>query len=404
MAQTAALDLSNSAASVVRLAKILVAELKAIRIVEKGGTPPDALTSVFWGSWSSVLKAAAAIGDSPLNILYNFAYTTYADLQTTEFEADRARLGIPFAKEEPSGFPNDIALAYASVLRSQYPVKPAFQPRWAFWVTALGGYGRANGDPASGVPTLTSRAFGSTVGAEYQFSPNTKAGIALSGTGSTWGDAAGGSGASNAVNVNLYGAMRQDRVYISGWLNANDNWINTTRFTGGDEVVGKFAAQSYGARLEGGYRYPVAGTFGVTPYAGLQVQLVHLPAYNEIDLAGGGMGFNYSAMDGTDTRSELGTRFDTTQTVSAGTVTWTARAAWAHDWLNNFGVGSVFQAVPTTTFVANGATLLPEDSALLTLEAKLALASKWSIAAKFDSQLADGFQTYAGIATLRYVW
>jgi outer membrane autotransporter protein len=401
MVDVASFYVGNSNPDLARLAKVLVAELKAIRIVEKGGTPPDSLTSIFWGNWGSVVSLAKSNGISPPAQLYQLAYTTFQDLHDS---AEYYALLTPFAEEEPSGFPDDIALAYASVLQTPLPKTPPFQPRWAFWASALGGYGTTSGNPANGTSTLTSRAFGSTVGAEYQFSPNTKAGIAISGIGSTWGDAAGGSGTSNAVNVNLYGTMRQDRAYVSGWLNANDNWMNTTRFTGGDEIVGKFAAQSYGARLEGGYRYPVASTFGVTPYAGLQVQLVHLPAYNETDLAGGGMGFNYSATDGTDTRSELGARFDTSQILTSGIVVWSARAAWAHDWLNNFGVGSVFQAVPTTTFLANGAALLPKDSALLTLGTKLALASKWSIAAQFDSQLADGFQTYAGTATLRYAW
>jgi hypothetical protein len=404
MAQEAALNVSNTDPESARYAKVLVAELKAIRIVEKGGTPSDALASIFWGPWSSVVTAGNAIGDTPLNMLYNLAYTTYASLLTAASNAARARAGLNFTEEQPSGFPDDIALAYASVLRSPPPATPAFHPQWSFWASAIGGYGRMNGNPASGTTTLISRAFGGTFGAEYQFSPNTKAGIAVSGTGSNWGDAAGGSGTSNAANVNLYATTRQDRAYVSGWLNVNDNWLNTARFTGGDEVVGKFSAQTYGARLEGGYRYPVMATFGVTPYAGLQLQYLHTPAYNETDLAGGGMGFSYGAMNGTDTRSELGARFDTTQIVNLGIITWSARAAWAHDWLNNFGVGSVFQAVPTTAFVANGAALLPTDSALLSLEANLALASKWTIAAKFDSQLAEGFQTYAGTATLRYAW
>jgi Autotransporter beta-domain len=411
MASAVSANLSNTNTYTGNLAKILRAELKAIAIVEKGGTPPDSLTSVFWGTWDQVVAQAQNDSLTPEEELFQFAFTTYGALYSqltigAQIDAYFASHPVapPFAEEEPSGLPGDIALAYAAVLKKPPPQRPVFQQRWTFWASALGGYGRTSGDPASGTGTLQSRTFGSTIGAEYQFSPNTKAGIAFSGTGSTWGDAAGGSGSSNAVNVSLYGTVHEGRAYVAGWLNAADNWINTTRLSGGDQIVGKFSAQNYGGRLEGGYRYQTFESIGITPYAALQLQDIHLPAYSETDLAGGGLGFNYGAMNGTDTRSELGARFDTSRIVEGGKLVWSARAAWAHDWLSDFGVGSIFQAAPTTSFVVNGASALPKNSALLGLDGDLVLISHWSVGAKFESQLAGDFQTYAGLGTLRYTW
>ena len=91
-------------------------------------------------------------------------------------------------------------------------------------------------------------------------------------------------------------------------LDASTNWFNATSFATGDDVVAKFNAQSYGGRLEGGYRYAVAPLSGVTPYAAVQLQYFRTPSYSETDLSGGGLGANYGATDGTDTRSELGAR------------------------------------------------------------------------------------------------
>ena len=169
-------------------------------------------------------------------------------------------------------------------------------------------------------------------------------------------------------------------------------------------MTGSYRAQTYGGRLETGYRYAGPLPIGVTPYAAVQLQYVHTPAYAETDISGGAMAFSYNASDGTDTRSELGVRFDTDQIVSMGTIVWSARAAWAHDWLSNFGVVSTFEAVPTVSFTANGAALLPKDSALLTLRGDLRLISAWTVGAKFSGQFADGYDTYAGMATLRHAW
>ena len=55
----------------------------------------------------------------------------------------------------------------------------------------------------------------------------------------------------------------------------------------------------------------------MTPYAALQVQDFHTPGYSETDLTGGGFGLTYASMNATDTRSELGARFDNLQGLMA---------------------------------------------------------------------------------------
>ena len=48
----------------------------------------------------------------------------------------------------------------------------------------------------------------------------------------------------------------------------------------------------------------------MTPYAALQAQSFRTPTYSETDVTGGGFGLTYNARTATDTRSELGARFD----------------------------------------------------------------------------------------------
>src|SRR6202035_1043991 len=95
-----------------------------------------------------------------------------------------------------------------------------------------------------------------------------------------------------------------------------------------------FNAQSYGGRLEGGYRFGMP-VIGITPYAALQTQWFHTPNYRESDLTGGGFGLAYNAMTANDTRSELGARFDNLQALNGMPLLLRARVAWAHDWVDN---------------------------------------------------------------------
>jgi outer membrane autotransporter protein len=141
----------------------------------------------------------------------------------------------------------------------------------------------------------------------------------------------------------------------------------------------------------------------VTPYAALQSQYFRAPSYSETDLTGGGFGLNFNAMNATDTRSELGARFDDLTTLNGMPLALRASAAWAHDWVNNPALDAVFQALPGASFIVNGA-VPPKDSALASAGAELHVTKNWSLAAKFSSEFASGSQTYAGTGTVRYRW
>lgn len=195
-------------------------------------------------------------------------------------------------------------------------------------------------------------------------------------------------------------------AYVSAALAFANNWFTTNRIAIGDQLAASFAGQSYAARVEAGYRYGMlvdSAIVGITPYGALQAQLFHTPSYSETDLTGGGFGLTYNATTATDTRSELGVRFDNLQIVDDMPLALRARAAWAHDWLSNSSLTAVFQALPGASFIVNGATA-PKDSALATAEAELHLTANWSLLAKFDGEFASNSQTYAGTGTARYTW
>jgi outer membrane autotransporter protein len=217
-----------------------------------------------------------------------------------------------FAPEQQASFPPDVALAYAALVKA--PPKPKFEQRWTVWGAGFGGSNTTNGNATIGSNNVTASDFGFAVGADYHYSPDTLLGFALAGAGTNWGLAQNlGGGRSDAFMVGGYGITHFGPAYLAADAAFANHWFSTSRTALGDQLTARFNGQSYGARLEAGYRYamPVNGAIvGVTPYAAVQGQWFHTAAYNETDNTGGGFGLSFGAMNAHDTRSELGGRFD----------------------------------------------------------------------------------------------
>ena len=125
---------------------------------------------------------------------------------------------------------------------------------------------------------------------DYHFTPDTAAGFALAGGGTNWGLANNlGGGRSDAVQAGIYGIHALVPPVWRRVAFAN-HWFTTNRVALGDQLTASFVGQSYGARVEGGYRYAPLPMLGVTPYAAIQAQDFSTPRYSENDLSGGGLG------------------------------------------------------------------------------------------------------------------
>lgn len=312
---------------------------------------------------------------------------------------------IGFAPDQQASFPPDIALAYASALKA--PPKQTIDQRWTAWGSGFGGSSTTNGNAAVGSNDVTARNYGFASGMDYHFTPNTMAGFALAGSGTNWGLAQGlGGGRSDAFQVGIYGKSYFGPAYVAAALAFTNNWFTTNRLALGDQLTAKFRGESFGGRLESGYRFVVpssAGRFEISPYAAVQAQSFHTPSYSETDLSGGGLGLSFNARNASDTRGELGTRFADMTAVNGMPLILRARLAWAHDWVDNPVLNAVFQTLPGASFVVNGAPL-PTDSALASVGAELHVTTRWSVLAKFDGEFAKSSQTYAGTGSLRYSW
>ena len=117
-----------------------------------------------------------------------------------------------------------------------------------------------------------------------------------------------------------------------------------------------------------------------------------------------GFGLTYNSRTGTDTRSELGSRFDYVAAYYRDAVlTLRGRLAWAHDWVSDPTLTPVFQTLPGASFIVNGATPA-KNAALASAGAELRLLNGVTLLAKFDGEFANHSQTYAGTGTVRWTW
>jgi autotransporter-associated beta strand protein len=373
-----------------------------------GALPPNFLT-VFGLSGGGLANALSQLsGEASVDAEFvAFQQTSqFLNLMLDPYVDGRLGSGgvqpMGYAPEDKPAAAADFAGLYGSAL-DPAPRLP-FAGGWTTWGASYGGANSTTGNTTVGSSSVTTDVFAVVGGMDYHITPDAIVGFALGGGGTNWGLASGmGTGRSDAFQAGAYAATRSGPAYLSAALAFANNWFTVNRGALGDSLRATFAGQSYGARLEGDYRFGLLPAFGVAPYAALQAQAFHTPNYTENDLTNGGFGLSYAPTTATDVRSELGARFDSPTLIDTMPLVLRARVAWAHDWVSDPSLNAAFQLLPGTNFTVYGAAI-PQNSALASVGAQLFITSHLSVLAKFDGEFAPGSQTYAGSGTVRYAW
>jgi uncharacterized protein with beta-barrel porin domain len=298
--------------------------------------------------------------------------------------------------------------AYPAIFRKA-PTAAIYEPRWNVWAAGFGGSQTTNGDTTLGSSDTTSRIAASAVGADYRFSPDTVAGFALAGGGTSFSVTNGGSGRSDLFQAGAFVRHTEGAAYITaaaayGWQDITTD--RTVTVAGLDRLHAEFNANAYSGRVEGGYRFlsPWIGGIGITPYAAAQATTFVLPAYAESALVGtNAFALAYNATSVTDTRSEVGLRTDKSYALSNAILTLRGRFAWAYDFNPDRSIAATFQTLPGASFVVNGAAQA-HDSALTTASAEVKWMNGWSAAATFEGEFSEVTRSYAGKGVVRYQW
>jgi outer membrane autotransporter protein len=220
-----------------------------------------------------------------------------------------------------------------------------------------------------------------------------------------------GGGTSDAFMAGIYGKYGAGPGYVAGAVTYSNYWMSTARIVtvaGFDQLKADFNADSWGGRLEGGYRLP--GSFWMTnwtPYAAIQGQSFHTPNYGEVATAGSNQfALNFAGRTATAYRGEIGLRSDKVMAVdNGGQLNLFGKLAYAHDEISNPAAAANFTtlglgAAPFTVFGARPSRNL----ALTTAGAEWRLVNGLSFMVKFDGEFGDRSETYAGTGRIRYTW
>ncbi len=313
----------------------------------------------------------------------------------------------------PTAFADE-ALAYAprdafGMVTKAVPRAPAFAARWNVWTAGFGGSQTTDGSIAQGSNTTTSRSYGFAVGADYLWAPQTVVGFALAGGGTTFSVANAGTGSSDMFQAGAYVRHTTGSAYVSaaaayGWQDVTTD--RTVTAAGFDRLRARFHANTFSGRIELGSRFawPEMNGIGVTPYAGLQMTVLDLPAYAESLAAGAGnFALTYAARTVTAPRTELGLRSDKAFALDGALLTLRGRAAWAHDTNTERSAQATFQTLPGASFVVNGAAA-SRNTALTSASAEVTWLNGFSLAATFDGEFSETTRSYAGKGVVRYAW
>lgn len=386
------------------------------KFTENGGTLPSGILALYGLNGNALLNALSqASGEAGASVAPSTfqAWNQFFNMIFDPFTPNRGFAAggsaMPFAAE--GALPSDATrLAYAAVtpkdgrgLANQALPYVAAGERWSVWGGGYGGKATTGGDATLGSHDTTSQTYGIAAGAERKVTPDTLFGFALAGGGTNFslGSALGG-GRSDLFQAAAYARQTWGAAYFMGALGYGWQDVLTNRVVTSDTLEASFNANTFTGRVEGGWRFGTAT--GVTPYAAVQVISIGLPGYNEHATSGSnGFALAYDKRWETQTRSELGARFDRAIFVQDGRLTLHGRTAWAHNYSETNIASATFLSLPGASFTVNGAR--PDaDSLLMSAGAEFSWRNGFALAGTFEGEFASNTESYAGKGTLRYRW
>ncbi|MGH6876511.1 MAG: autotransporter-associated beta strand repeat-containing protein, partial [Rhizomicrobium sp.] len=171
-----------------------------------GGTLPANFYDIYSLSGADLRTALTRLSGEPATGAQQGAFQLmdeFLGLMLDPFADPRRAHGfggaLGYAQEQPAALPPEAALAYASATHGRYRSDSSFDRPWGIWTTGFGGSGPIHGDAATGSHDTNVGTYGIAMGLDYRFSPDTVAGVAVSGGGTEWSLASNLGGGSSDV-------------------------------------------------------------------------------------------------------------------------------------------------------------------------------------------------------------
>jgi autotransporter-associated beta strand protein len=376
------------------------------RFVEGGGTPPAAFDALLNMSGARLTNALDQVSGQPAAAGQEAAYNASNQFMTAMFDPFAYGRGLAGSSAMgDASKPAPPGRSSLGALSAETPRDVLSDPHLRYWGTVYGGNTSTNGSGGAG--DTSSRTYGIVTGADYMLSPDTMLGFALGGGQSSFGVSDGlGGGDANMVQTGIFAKHDIGAAYVFAGLSYTYQDVTTNRtvtVSGSDELEAKFDANTFGGRIEGGYRYATPFV-GITPYAALQVTQINLPGYEESAISGSNaFALDHESNATTITRTELGARFDRAFKLDDALLTLRSRIAWAHDEGNDSAVSASFLSLPGSAFTVNGA-VPSKDLALVSAGAEMKWLNDISIVGTFEGEFSENTVGYAGKGAVRLAW
>lgn len=284
---------------------------------------------------------------------------------------------------------------------------PRFVPDrlYTVWGQAFGSTSRAGGDFSLGTRASESSSGHVALGVDVRVLPETVLGVAIA-AGQARSSLSGNLGDAKAdvLQAGLYGMTRIGQLSLGAALGYASAETETTRaipLIGAFAVRGKYRAEIWSGRAEAAWRLASFGGAGFSPYVAFTAQNLRTPGFLERDgVTGRPNGLAVQGRDGTTARAELGLRLDAATTLFGFSTTAFGKLGWGYYARRDNQFSASLIGLPGSGFSFQG-TRPDRNAALIATGLDVRLSTAVSLGARFDAELSQNAQSYAGAATLR---
>ena len=286
-------------------------------------------------------------------------------------------------------------------------IAPQFVPDRLYnvWGQGFGSKSRSGADIARGSHASDASSGHLALGVDLRVLPDTILGVAIA-AGETRSSLSGALGDAKAdmLQAGLYGMTRIGALSLGASLGYASADVETNRaipLIGAFAVRAKYRAEIWSGRAEAAWRLASFGGLSASPYAAFTAQNLRTPSFVERDgVTGLPNGVAVQSRDGTTARAELGLRVDAATTLFGLSTTAFGKLGWGYYARRDNQFTASLIGLPGAGFGFQG-TRPDRNAALIATGIDVRLSSAVSLGARFDAELSQNTQSYAGAATLR---
>jgi T5SS/PEP-CTERM-associated repeat protein len=286
-------------------------------------------------------------------------------------------------------------------------IAPQFVPDrlYNLWGQGFGSKSRSGADIARGSHASDASSGHLALGIDFRVLPDTILGVAIA-AGESRSSLSGALGETRAdiLQAGLYGLTRIGALSLGASLGYASAEVETSRaipLIGAFAIRGQYRAEIWSGRAEAAWRLASFGGLSASPYAAFTAQNLRTPGFIERDgVTGLPAGLAVQSRDGTTARTELGLRLDATTSLFGLSATAFGKLGWGYYARRDNQFSASLIGLPGSGFGFQG-TRPDRNTALVATGLDVRLSNAVSLGARFNAELSQNTQSYAGAATLK---